>query len=74
MHFREALVEAELDDPVVLRSFPRASLSRPGTCEGGHRACAYEQALGTGDATPLHMSVSRPLHLTFLLGLLVVWL
>ena len=28
VQLREALVEAELDDPVVLRSFPRASLSR----------------------------------------------
>ena len=46
---REALVEAELDDPVVLRCFPRASLSRLGICEGGHRVYAYEQALGTGD-------------------------
>ena len=33
MQLREALVEAELDDPVVLK----------------HRAYAYEQALGTGD-------------------------
>ena len=49
VQLREALVEAELDDPVVLRSFPRASLSRLGVVEGGHRAYAYEQALGTGD-------------------------
>ena len=33
-----ALVEAELDDPVVLRSFPRASAVRLGVHEGGRRA------------------------------------
>ena len=37
VQLREALVEAELDDPVVLRSFPRASLSRLEVHEGGVR-------------------------------------
>ena len=46
VQLREALVEAELDDPVVLRSFPRASQLRLGICEGEHRAYAQEQALG----------------------------
>ena len=35
---QEALLEAELDDPVVLRSFPRASVGRLGLFEGGTRA------------------------------------
>ena len=49
MQLREALVEAELDDPVVLRSFPRASLSRLGVHEGGRRSAFYAQVWQTGD-------------------------
>ena len=51
MQLREALVEAELDDPVVLRSFPRASLSRLGVHEGGRRSATYAQVWQTGDDT-----------------------
>ena len=43
VQLREALVEAELDDLVVLRSFPRASLSRLEVFEGGQRSAAYDQ-------------------------------
>ena len=35
---REALVAAELDDPVVLRSFPMYDAVKLGICEGGKRA------------------------------------
>ena len=41
------MVEAELDDPVVLRSFPRASLSRIEVFEGGQRSAAYDQVWQT---------------------------
>ena len=51
VQLREALVEAELDDPVVLRSFPRASLSRLGVHEGGRRSATYAQVWQTGDDT-----------------------
>ena len=48
---RSALVEAELDDPVVLRSFPRASLARLGVHEGGRRAATYAQVWQSGVVT-----------------------
>ena len=51
VQLREALVEAELDDPVVLRSFPSASLSRQGVHEGGRRSATYAQVWQTGDDT-----------------------
>ena len=47
--FRNAL--AELDDPAVLRSFPRASLSRLGVHEGGRRSATYAQVWQTGADT-----------------------
>ena len=42
---REALVDADLTDPVVLWSFPGASYVRLGLYEGGKRADDWEQAV-----------------------------
>ena len=46
---REAVLAAELDDPVLLRSFPLASLEKLGCVEGGRRADALRK-LGVGPA------------------------
>ena len=45
---QEALVRAELDDPVLLRSFRPASLEKLGLFEGGLRAHVLERLFPTG--------------------------
>ena len=47
---RVALTDAELDDPVVLRSYPRASAERLGVHEGGRRAHVLGQTVCSGVA------------------------
>ena len=64
VQLREALVEAELDDPVVLRSFPRASLSRLGVHEGGRRSAAYVQVWQTDAVTSMGTAGTTTLGIT----------